>query len=381
MQLFQKFLAVEQDMNGTFVERNEPIRGNLVAALSGTNILLLGRAGVAKSALISQWNRRIVESVYFEWLLNKFSTPEELFGPYSFTQLEFDKYVRQTKGKLPEATTAFIDEIFKGNPSVLNAMLKILNERVFYNDYIPTKLDLITVAGASNEIPESEDGLDAFLDRFLLKYEVEHIKEDGNFLKMLDSDLEVEPKAFITKTDLVDAQTIVRAVTFPDEMKQIYVKLRKTLRYEGMNVSDRTYKTSIRLLKAQAFLAGRDKIDTPDFEILKHVVWTDPNQKKKAQSLILELIAPEKNQVYEIRDNCVQSFDLVFTHKENKKRTDAAVESLHKLKASLTEIAKLRMQMQQRNADVSDVERVENEIEAMKRQLLIDEIGMAKYMK
>lgn len=381
MQLFQKFLAVEQDMNGTFVERNEPIRGNLVAALSGTNILLLGRAGVAKSALISQWNRRIVESVYFEWLLNKFSTPEELFGPYSFTQLEFDKYVRQTKGKLPEATTAFIDEIFKGNPSVLNAMLKILNERVFYNDYIPTKLDLITVAGASNEIPESEDGLDAFLDRFLLKYEVEHIKEDGNFLKMLDSDLEVEPKAFITKTDLVDAQTVVRAVTFPDEMKQIYVKLRKTLRYEGMNVSDRTYKTSIRLLKAQAFLAGRDKIDTPDFEILKHVVWTDPNQKKKAQSLILELIAPEKNQVYEIRDNCVQSFDLVFTHKENKKRTDAAVESLHKLKASLTEIAKLRMQMQQRNADVSDVERVENEIEAMKRQLLIDEIGMAKYMK
>jgi MoxR-like ATPase len=372
---------VEQDMNSIFVERNESVRGIMVATISGTNILLLGKAGVAKSALISQWNRRIKDSIYFEWLLNKFSTPEELFGPYSFTQLEFDKYVRMTKGKLPEADTAFVDEIFKGNPSVLNAMLKILNERVFYNDYTPTKLDLITVAGASNEVPESDDGLDAFLDRFLLKYEVEHIKEDGNFLTMLDSDIDREPHAFLSKTDIHAAQAVAREIEFPNEMKQIYVKLRKTLRYEGLSVSDRTFKTSVRLIKAQAFLAGRNKIDTPDFEILKHITWTDPNQKKKAQSLILELIAPEKNRVFEILENCRQSHGKVMENKENKKRTDAAVEALHKLKDGLKEIAGLRQQMVQRNADVSEVERIENEIEAMKRGLLIDEIGVGKFMK
>lgn len=373
--LHKKFLAVEADLNDLFVERNEPVRGVMVATLSRTNILLLGGAGVAKSALISQWNRRILESVYFEWLLSKFSTPEELFGPFSFTQLEFDRYVRVTKGKMPEAYTVFIDEIFKGNPSILNAMLKILNERVFYNDYSPLKLDMATVAGASNEIPDSEDGLDAFYDRFLLKYEVEHIKESGNFLKMLDTDLDREPTAYITKADIKAAQASVDRVVFPKEMKQTYIKLRDKLRYEGFAVSDRTYKVGIRLLQTQAFLNGREQIDTPDFEVFKHVVWTDPKKRKQAQSIILELIAPEKNRIYEILEMCRQAFAKVYEHKNPQKRNDEAVESLHKLKDGTKEITGLKLKMEARKADLTDVDNIELEIESMKRRLVVDEIG------
>ena len=149
-----KVLAVETEMNQVLIERGHAIRGVILATLSSTNILLLGPAGIAKSLLINEWNRRITGSRYFGWLLTKFSTPEEIFGPISLLGLEHEKYYRVTKGKLPEANTAFLDEIFKANSSILNAMLTVLNERVFYNDGEAKPLDLVTIAGASNEIPD-----------------------------------------------------------------------------------------------------------------------------------------------------------------------------------------------------------------------------------
>lgn len=209
MNLNEKFLEVERELNGLFVERNDPIRGIILATLAKTNVLLLGPAGVAKSALIKQWNYRITGAKYFERLLTKFSTPEEMFGPPSFKAIEDDRYIRVTDGKLgdPEINTAFIDEIFKANSSILNSMLTILNERIFYNDITPTKLNLFTIAGASNEVPDSDDNLDAFFDRFLLKYHVEYIKEEGNFLRMLGSDLDTPPKNTVTKEDIIKAQS------------------------------------------------------------------------------------------------------------------------------------------------------------------------------
>ncbi len=380
--LSEKFHEVEQELNTVFVERNEPIRGIILASLAKTNVLLLGPAGVAKSALIKQWNRRIKDAQYFEWLLTKFSTPEELFGPPSFKAIEDDQYRRVTTGKLSDekTTTAFIDEIFKANSSILNSMLTILNERIFYNDGAPTKLNLFTIAGASNEVPDADDNLDAFFDRFLLKYHVEYVKEDGNFLKMLESDLDAEPAAYITKQDILDAQEEVKQVTFPIEMQQIYVKMRKTLTIESFHVSDRTYKMVIDLLKAQAWLSGRDTIDTPDFEVLKHVVWTLPDQKKKAQSLILDIIAPEKKRVLELLEMCREVYTNVFSKKQSKQRHDEAVEALHKMKDAMKEIETLKNIMVQRKASLEDVESAEKEIEAHKKQLLIEEIGVGRLM-
>jgi MoxR-like ATPase len=301
-----------------------------------------------------------------------------MFGPPSFKAIEDDRYIRVTDGKLgdPEINTAFIDEIFKANSSILNSMLTILNERIFYNDITPTKLNLFTIAGASNEVPDSDDNLDAFFDRFLLKYHVDYIKEEGNFLRMLGSDLDTPPKNTVTKEDIIKAQSEVKEILFPSEMQQLYVKMRKTLFMESFHVSDRTYKLIIGLLKAQAWLNGRKKIDTPDFEVLKHIVWTIPDQKKKAQSLILDIIAPEKKRILEILEMCRETYSKVFAKKAGKERHSEAMEAIHKLKDATTEVTTLKNIMAQRGTSLDEIATVEKEIESFKKQLLVDELGV-----
>jgi MoxR-like ATPase len=109
--------------------------------------------------------------VYFERLLTKFSTPEELFGPISLKALEQDKFQRVLTGKLPEAQFAFVDEIFKSSSAILNSLLTLINERVFHNDGAAVQCPLVTMFGASNELPEGKE-LEALFDRFLFRFEV-----------------------------------------------------------------------------------------------------------------------------------------------------------------------------------------------------------------
>ncbi len=78
-------------------------------------------------------------------------------GPLSIKALEQDQYTRLTQGDLPQASIAFEDEIFKANSAILNALLTLLNEREFDNGIIRKKAPLLSVVGASNELPESEE--------------------------------------------------------------------------------------------------------------------------------------------------------------------------------------------------------------------------------
>src|SRR5690625_4423693 len=122
-------------------------------------------------------------SNYFEWQLGKYTTPEELFGAIRLDELEKGIHMRNTSNKLPEAHFAYLDEIFKGSTAILNTLLKIMNERVFDNNG-QMRVPLITVIGASNELPEEDEGLEAMYDRFLLKYEVQPIRKRENRIKM-----------------------------------------------------------------------------------------------------------------------------------------------------------------------------------------------------
>lgn len=143
-----KIESLLQQLNHGLVEREHTLKAALLTVLAGENLVLIGPPGTGKSLIA----RRIADCFagdskngsgdsndnndnndYFEYLLTKFSTPEEIFGPLSISALKADRFQRNTAGYLPAVTTAFLDEIFKASSSILNALLTILNERIYHN--------------------------------------------------------------------------------------------------------------------------------------------------------------------------------------------------------------------------------------------------------
>jgi MoxR-like ATPase len=198
---------IESELNNQFLERSVQIRGTLVALLANQHILFLSPPGTAKSQLVHDIQQRLTGSRVFTWLVSRFTTPDELFGPVSLKGIENEEYRRLTTGKLPECQIAFLDEVFKANSGILNALLSLLNEQVFYNNGLLVPCPLITLFGASNELPEDE-GLQALYDRFALRYWVDYLSAPG-FEKLLTStSISATSSAGLSLADLATLQCL-----------------------------------------------------------------------------------------------------------------------------------------------------------------------------
>lgn len=275
--------------------------------LSREHVLLLGPPGAAKSELAEELCSRIVwedgsRTGYFRWLLSRTSTPEELFGPVSLRALEEDSYRRKTKGKLPEARIAFLDEVFECNSAVLNGLLSVLNERLFFNDGEPTRIPLEIVVAASNEPPVEREGLEALLDRFLLRYMVSYVREEANFGALLRRESEVPlRRTKITASELFEAQEEARRVDASGVLPAI-AALRRELSEAGIPVSDRRYARSLKLLRANAYLGGRHGVAEEDLLLLANVLWAEPEQIPEVRKKVMVLASPELSEAQDLLD-------------------------------------------------------------------------------
>lgn len=275
-------------LKARFLEREAVIDGLLVALLSRQHVLLLGPPGTAKSMLVKTLTAHLEGARCFEWLLTKFTTPEELFGPVSLPALSEGRYERVLDGKLPEAQLVFLDEVFKGNGAILNALLSVMNERRFHQGRAAIELPLQTLIGASNELPEDE-ALGAMYDRFLLRYRVGYLEKAADFEQLLTLPEATPPEHQLDETALLQLQAQAAQVGFSAARVRDLAELRASLNKRGVVASDRRYRQSVALLKAHAFLAGRKEVGLADFSLLQNVLWSDPEDEEQVSEALIEL--------------------------------------------------------------------------------------------
>ena len=75
----EKLRHIRDELKTDYFERDDVIEGTFAALLTDNHMILIGPPGTAKSQLVSEVCNKIKGSQYFQWLLTKFTAPEELF--------------------------------------------------------------------------------------------------------------------------------------------------------------------------------------------------------------------------------------------------------------------------------------------------------------
>jgi MoxR-like ATPase len=289
--LQQRLQQVATVLSGQFIGKDEVIRLMLVAVIAGEHVVLLGPPGTAKSALIRSM-AQLLHARYFEYLLTRFTEPNEIFGPVDIAAFREGVYRRKVEGMIPEAEIVFLDEVFKSNSAILNALLTLLNERKVSMGGQVLRCPLVSVFAASNEVPGDET-LNAIFDRFLLRVRSDNL-DAYHFTELLTRGIEHELRQ-MNRTELaplVSAQELTGAsqqfqqrMRFDDGFLSTYKGLVFQIRAEGVSLSDRRVVKLLKLFASNALLEGRERADASDFFVLKHI-WNNEDQAPVLEAIV-----------------------------------------------------------------------------------------------
>jgi MoxR-like ATPase len=295
----QRITQLLKQLGDGMHEREQVLAIALLGAITGHNTFLFGPPGTAKSLISRRLAAAFEQPKYFEYLMNRFSTPEEVFGPVSIKELKEDRYTRQIDGYLPTADFAFLDEIWKSSPAILNSLLTIINEHIFKNGAERVQVPLKSLIAASNEVPAENQGLDALFDRFIIRLLVPPISLEDNFTRLLNSKPSsdkpvVAPELLIRYTELAQWREQLHNVQLSADTLLVIKYIRQQLvdRFDELKVyvSDRRWQRAAMLLKASAFCNGRKETNHSDTLLLKHCLWTTPENQPLVVALVEEAV-------------------------------------------------------------------------------------------
>ena len=353
--MLERFKQLLGEMNRGIYEKETEISLSLLAALAGESIILLGPPGVAKSMVAKQLKTAFRDAQNFEYLMSRFSTPDEIFGPVSIQKLKTsDTYERAVEGYLPTADVVFLDEIWKAGPAIQNTLLTVINEKIFRNGNREMHLPLKLLVAASNELPAKGEGLEALWDRFVIRIESRPIKLEKNFRAMLleshadfsrstegvghadfadNADFSgsmgksgsTDSTDFSSPTDFTDFSdlkiTAEEYAEWAEKICKIGVKeevldaisaIRKSLRTVNVDeaaerrniyVSDRRWKNIVHLLRTSAFMQDREEVDICDLLPIYHCLWQEPEERDAIRCIVIRaLFSPFAEKLVEMKN-------------------------------------------------------------------------------
>ncbi|MWV62304.1 AAA domain-containing protein [Helicobacter saguini] len=310
---------LQKILSDDLLEKDTAISLSLLCLLAGKSIFLFGPPGTAKSLVARRVSSAFKSNKFFDYLMNRFSTPEEIFGPLSLENLRKDKLVRNTEGFLPSADFAFLDEIWKSSPAILNALLAIINEKKFRNilasdselnsqNKTQNELDKVPLKGliaASNELPAKGQSLEALYDRFIIRLVVPRIESKNNFEKLLNTRnvrdfIEIDESLKFSNDELDSIKKAANNVEISKEAMNVLKRFKERLESynaaavkgnaETIDVSERRWVNIMELLRVAAVLNDRSEIEISDLSLLKHCLWDKQEQREAISKLLSESI-------------------------------------------------------------------------------------------
>lgn len=325
----RRFRAVRDGLTAAFREREHAIECIVLAALSGYHALLVGPPGTAKSALFFAFLACFPDARKFQTLVTKFGTEDEYFGPVKLSALKSDQWERNLDGRLAGVECAFLDEVFKGSDSVLNAFLSAMNERLYKGKPIPLRM----LVGASNELPE-EENLAAVYDRFLLRDLVEYVQADATWVQLVAAPPVYTPPALIKLAEWDAARADVEKVVLPERIVQELLRIRNELKANGITVSDRRWIALTRVLRAAAWLDDASEVELDHLAVLRYGLWQKPDDRTRVVAVLETVDRSAVAKAIAVVDEALRAY----AHRPTEPA--AYQEALPKLAADITDAAK-----------------------------------------
>lgn len=297
-----------KEMAKGIYEKETELAMSLLAAIAGESLILLGPPGVAKSMVARRVKAAFREGRSFEYLMSRFSTPDEIFGPVSISKLkDSDKYERSIDGYLPMADVVFLDEIWKAGPAIQNTLLTVMNEKLFRNGDREIHVPLKLLIAASNELPAQGEGLEALWDRFVIRIECENIKKEKNFNAMLtdlqdEGDADIPHELQIKEDEYKEWKQKIDSIAIPERVLKCIAAIRKALGSVAVDfsderhdvyVSDRRWKKIARLMRTSALVNDRDEVTMADLVPMFHCLWQEPGEANDIRQMIIRTLFNE----------------------------------------------------------------------------------------
>jgi MoxR-like ATPase len=332
-------------LKSRFVGRDEVIDLIALAVVAGEHLFLHGPPGTAKSALIRHF-ARAVQGRYFEYMLTRFSEPNEIFGPIDIGRLREGTVVTVTTGMLPEAEFVFLDELFNANSAILNNLLTVLNERIYRRGAETHRLPLLSLFSASNHLPEDE-ALRALFDRFLLRCHVDNLRAEA-MPRLLAAGWELEKADFIESSLSADDLAGLSKEIYRVDLAPVLEAYREAVfkvRDQGIAFSDRRAVKVLKLLAASALVCGRSQAQASDLWVLRYL-WDREEQIEPLAALVNGIL---DQHVQEASRHPLASVQKPPDSEELARQIDSIEKEIHG-QLSLSALARLK----ERLADLAD---------------------------